>query len=380
MGRVNYDIAIIGGGVMGAALANHAMELFPNCFVAILEKNTLPGLGASGNNSGVLHSPFQQKPDSLKAKFATRGRMLASKFAKENGVGLLETGMVIAVPSSEMRHPSFWGEGAASMWKLFRRGKSHDMDFNILTGIGVKKIEPNIHAAGGVFIPSVSVIDSPQFVRALAARAQKNGAHFFYENEVKAICFNGDSTLIDTAHMNIRAKAIINAAGLYADDIANLAFRKELYRQYPWSGEYYEVINPEKKNLVSRLVYPVVSPKYPGKGIHLGPRPDGSLFLGPNARPMPSKTFDHENRSPKDEFLKIANAFGLGLEPDDLAWRGVGIRPTLSPTGEEKDFHIKVDSFYPFFLNYIGIASPGISSAMALAEYGINLIRVQNIL
>lgn len=364
-----YDIVIIGAGVAGAAIARRAAEIFPHHSIAVLERNVRAGLETSSKNSGVLHSGFHQKPNSLKARFAKMGHVLARDFARENSVPLLETGMLITVPSSEMRHPSLWYEGSASMYNLFRRGKKHGIDFEILTNIGIKKLEPNIHGALGVFIPGVSVIDSRQFVQTLATHAEKAGVHFFYGNIVEDIHFEKNRTIITTAQADICATVVINAAGLYADDIGNLALGYERYKQYPWRGEYYEVINPEKKNLVQRLVYPVVSSNHPGKGVHFGPRPDGRLFLGPNAKRVPSKTFYDEDRTPKEEFLKIANSFGVCLEPEDIEWSYAGIRPKTSDQAEEDDFHIGINSRNPLFISLIGIESPGISSGMALAKF-----------
>jgi L-2-hydroxyglutarate oxidase LhgO len=364
-----YDIAIIGAGVVGVALGWRAKEFFPYCSVAVFEKNASAGLETSARNSGVLHSGFHQEPGSLKAKFARYGHILARDFAEENNVPLLESGMLIAAPSSEMRNPRVLREGAASMWNLFSRGREHGIDFNVLTSRGIKKLEQNIHAAAGVFIPSVSVVDSKCFVKTLEEQAKKEGVGFFYENKIEDIRLEKNYAVIVTPHMEVRAKAVINAAGLYADNIANLALKEERYRQYPWRGEYYEVINSEKKNLVSRLVYPVVSHNHPGKGIHFGPRPDGRLFLGPNARRVPSKTFYTEDRTPKEDFLRVANAFGVGLEPDDIGWSYSGIRPKLSDTNKEDDFHIGIDSVHPLLINLVGIESPGFSSGIALAKY-----------
>ncbi len=365
-----YDVAIIGAGTMGAATALRMAEVFPSRSIAVLERHRAPGLETSSKNSGVLHSGFHQEPNSWKARFAKMGYVLAHDFAKENNVPLLdECGMVIAVPSSEIRRPRIVYEGTASLWHLLRRGKKHGIDFEVLTGIGIKKLEPNINAAAGVFIPSVSVIDSLRFVQALECEAVYSGVRFFYENEIKDIRFEGNRTIIETTKMEVHAKVLINAAGLYADDIANMALGEKRYLQYPWRGEYYKVINPEKRNLVSRLVYPVVSSKHPGKGIHFGPRPDGSLFLGPNAKRVPSKTFYNEDPSPKEEFLRVANAFGVELEPDDIEWSHSGIRPKRSDTEREDDFHIGIDSLRPLLINYMWVESPGISSSMAFAKY-----------
>lgn len=375
-----YDIAIIGAGVVGSAFAYSATKIFPGRSVAVFEKKTDSGLETSARNSGVLHSGFHQAPRSLKARFAKTGHILARKFAEENGVPLLPCGMLIAIPSLGIRHLSLWCEGSVSMWHLFRRGKSHDIKFDILTNIGIKKYEPNICAMAGVFIPSVSVIDSKKFVKALACSAISNGAHFYYRNKVRDIQLEKDHTLIVTTYREIHARVVINAAGLYADEIGNLALKKQHYRQYPWRGEYYEVINPEKRDLVKRLVYPVVRSSHPGKGIHFSPRPDGRLFLGPNARGIPSKTFYEEDCTPKGEFLNVAKAFGVRLGSEDIEWSYSGIRPKLSNTPKEDDFLISVDSHVPVFINLMGIESPGLSSAMELAKYTLTREPVREIL
>ncbi len=375
-----YDIAIIGAGVVGAALACFAIKKYPNCSVVVFEKNNAPGLETSSRNSGVLHSGFHQKQGSLKAHFAKLGSVMAQKFALKHNVPLLRCGMLIAVPFSSLWNPKLALEEGASFFNLLKRARNHDITYKFLTGFGIKKLEPHIHATFGIFLPEVCVIDSGYFTETLEEVARKDGAHFFFENTVSDIRICKNHTLIVTDKMEVCAKVVINAAGLHADDIANLALRKEKYQQYPWRGEYYEVINPEKRKLINGLVYPVVPASYPGKGMHFGPRPDGRLFLGPNAVRVATKTSYNENHTPKKPFLDIAKKFLPCLEEEDITWSHSGIRPKISDTPKEDDFIIAVDSHDPVFVNLIGIESPGISSAMALARHVLDFSEIRRAL
>jgi len=123
------------------------------------------------------------------------------------------------------------------------------------------------------------------------------------------------------------------------------------------------------------LVYPAVSKKSPSKGIHFSPRTDGRLFIGPNARSVPAKDYYEEDKTPVEVFLKHAIKYLPCLTKDDLVWAYSGIRAKITPDAEESDFIINVDSISPTFVNLIGIESPGLASAMAIAEYVHELLK-----
>lgn len=364
------DVCIIGAGVVGCAIARDISEKTQKT-VAIVEKNACAGEETSSKNSGVLHTGFHQKPGSLKAQLSFRGSGKAILYAYRKGIPILHTGMLIAIPKGWL-----W-EGLLKEWKallhLLARGRAQKTNFSFVTEKNIREREPYIRASCGIFIPDVWVIDSAAFVHALLRDAVTNGAAVHYKNPVIAILADASHYIVTTERMKIRARVLINAAGLYADTIANLALGEKRYVQYPWRGEYYEIVT-EKKNLVRGLVYPAMPSSSAGKGIHFSPRPDGRMYLGPNATYIGEKTDSDTHKTPPENFLAVAKKFLPCLEEKDLRWAYAGIRPKLSQTPREDDFIISVDTREPTLINCIGIESPGLSASVAIAEYVSNLL------
>jgi L-2-hydroxyglutarate oxidase LhgO len=167
---------------------------------------------------------------------------------------------------------------------------------------------------------------------------------------------------------------VINAAGLYADDIAALALHDKRYTIRPLRGEYYELITPEKKNLIGRLVYPALPPHATGKGIHFSPRPNGQMFVGPNEVAVQHKTDYTTRKTPPGVFIEALQKFFPALEECDLQWAYSGIRPcVMSGDGCKSDFIVSVDRQAPPLINLVGIESPGLSAALALARHVADL-------
>lgn len=376
-----YDVVIIGAGALGCALAyelksEHWMK---DLSVAVVEKNSRSGMGVSSKASGVLHPGIHHHPKSLKAVLAQTGSRRAYQFATDNGVPVVRDGshrhgMVIAIASADLKH-GLWKESSL-LWRLWRNGKKQELHFSTLTSYGIKKLEPAIHAAAGIYIPDVWVIEPEAFVSALEARARmRPHTDFFFNHAVMDISIQNGMYVVTTPHQTFKTAVLINAAGLYADEIANMALRKEKYQHMLLRGEYYEIVNPAKKNLVHRLVYPAVPPNYPGKGIHFSPRPDGRMLLGPNTVLVKNKNDYETNKTPASVFLDAANKFLLPdcrLIETDVTWSYSGIRPKLS-VHHEDDFIISVDNTDPVLVNLIGIDSPGLSAAMEIGTYVCNL-------
>jgi glycerol-3-phosphate dehydrogenase len=227
-------------------------------------------------------------------------------------------------------------------------------------------------------IPSVCVIDALAFVQALRADAENTGSTFAFNNRVVDI--DGDSTsyLVTTDRTRIRATCLINAAGLYADDIASLALHTSKYTIRPLRGEYYEVISPEKKGLIGRLVYPALPRQATGKGIHFSPRPNGQLFLGPNEFAVLDKADYTSRKTPPDMFIETLQKFLPVLNERDLRWAYSGIRPcVMTGQGCKSDFIVSADREDPPLVNLIGIESPGLSAALALARHVTDLPCIQ---
>ncbi|MBI4158468.1 MAG: NAD(P)/FAD-dependent oxidoreductase [Candidatus Yanofskybacteria bacterium] len=364
-----YDVIIIGAGVIGCAIAREVSIRHSNYKVVVLEKLGDVGLETSHLNSGVLHSGFHQNPKFLKSQLAREGSRIAVDYMVSKELSVLRCGMLIALSGQSIVGAL---EEIPSLVNMAKRGFNKDLKVKFLTSFGVKKLEPNLKSWGGIFIPEVAVIDSTHFVRALYCDALENGVNFRLNSCVTGIDVLTDSYLVYTDSGCVSGKVIINAAGLYADEVSDMAGIGG-YKLYPWRGEYYEVVGV-KRELIKRLVYPVHPSHYPGKGIHFSPRIDGRLFIGPNARFVPSKSYYSEDKTDVSVFVKQIKRFCPNISGCDLKWAYSGIRPTLSSVSGELDFIIKVDRLRPKLINLIGIDSPGLSASMAIAKHVCGLL------
>ncbi|MEK7138989.1 MAG: FAD-dependent oxidoreductase [Patescibacteria group bacterium] len=360
------DIAILGGGVVGNATALEASVVFPNRRIIVYEKNSTVGLEASGRNSGVLHTGFHHPAGSLKEKLANQGSKIVRKYVQIRKVPILQCGMLVVVPTFSSIGSAFSNLGILK--SLCLNGKRQNVNFIVLGKKGVKKLEPNVEALAGLFLPDVAVIDFVAYVKALFYDAKSRGVEFFFDTKVEQVVPDGDEFVIND---KFRAKAVVNCAGIYADAIASLCGLK--YQQYPVRGEYYQIIGPKKK-IVSRLVNPAVPPGNSSKGIHFSPRTDGKMFLGPSYKILGDKENYEGDKTPPEIFVKSVRSFVPDIGVDDLRWASSGIRAKLS-TDSDPDFIIRLDMTRPALVNNIGIGSPGLSASMAIAEMNCRLLK-----
>jgi glycerol-3-phosphate dehydrogenase len=238
--------------------------------------------------------------------------------------------------------------------------------------------EPNLRASCGIIIPSVCVIDSLAFVQSLKTDSEANGVEFAFNNRVIGIEDEAAAYTVLTDRQKIRTASLINAAGLHADDIAALALSYNKYSIRPLRGEYYELITSSKKRLIGRLVYPALPPQATGKGIHFSPRPNGQFFVGPNEVPVNDKADYTSEKTPPGVFTEALRKFLPVLDESDLRWAYSGIRPCVMIGPQKKsDFIVTVDRESPLLINLVGIESPGLSAAMALARYVSDLPSIQ---
>jgi L-2-hydroxyglutarate oxidase LhgO len=341
-----------------------------------LEQRERAGEETSSRNSGVLHSGIHEHPGSLKARLAGEGSALAVSYAIQHGIPLLKTGMVIAFSWQDVRR-GLWRE-VSTLRRLWVNAWKSNIRVSLLTPRRLAALEPNLHNCAGLFIPSVCVIDSMAFVQALRADAVATGAEFAFNNRVIDIDVAPASCLVTTDRMRLRTTCLINAAGLYADDIACLALHAKKYTISPLRGEYYELVSSENKSLVGRLVYPALPRQATGKGIHFSPRPNGQLFVGPNEVAVHDKADYTSRKTPPGMFIETLQKFLPALNERDLRWGYSGIRPCLT-TGDgcKSDFIVSTDNEDPLLVNLIGIESPGLSAALALARHVIDLPSIQ---
>ena len=373
-----YDVCIVGAGVVGCAIAK---ELTHRRWdrplrVVVIELHDRVAEETSGRNSGVLHSGIHEDPHSLKGQLAREGSALAVSYASERGIPLLRTGMVIAISWEDVRR-GLWREVSA-LRRFLVNARKTNTPISFVSPLGLRAWEPNLRACCGIVIPSISVIDPLAFVQSLKTDSEATGAEFAFNNRVIGIDQEAASYIVTTDRQRIQAGCLINAAGLNADDIAALALRYKKYTICPVRGEYYELVTPDKRSLIRRLVYPALPPQATGKGIHFSPRPNGQLFVGPNEIAIQDKTDYTTHKTPPGVFVEALQKFLPALEEGDLEWAYSGIRPcVITSTGRKSDFIIAVDRENPPLINLIGIESPGLSAALAIAKHVAELLRIQ---
>jgi glycerol-3-phosphate dehydrogenase len=373
-----YDVCIVGAGVVGCAIARELTHRRWNTplRVVVLEQHDRVGEETSSRNSGVLHSGIHEHPCSLKGQLAREGSSLAVSYALQHAIPLLRTGMVIAISWEDVRR-GLWRE-VSMLRRLWVNARKTNIRVSFVTPSRLREWEPNLRTCAGIIIPSVSVIDSLAFVQSLRTESEATGAEFVFNNRVIGIDEDASAYVVTTDRQRIRAACLINAAGLHADDVAALALHNKKYTIYPLRGEYYELVTPEKKGLIGRLVYPALPPHATGKGIHFSPRPNGQLFVGPNEVAIQDKADYTSGKTPPGVFVEALQKFLPALDQRDLRWAYSGIRPCVMTSDRRKsDFIVSVDREDPPLINLVGIESPGLSAALAFARYVGDLPCVQ---
>jgi len=358
-----FDVCIIGAGIVGCAITRELAQR--NLSVALVEKHTTFCQETSGHNSNVIHSGFHEIPGTLKSRLTLEGSRQILEYAERHSIQLLRTGMLIAIPSGSIS-AGLWKETGALL-HLWRQGRRQNLSFRfVITHAGVRKIAP-IHALGGIFIPSVCVIDVPGLARTFLQQAESAGAQMFFGSEVGRIAVDDTNHLVQTTSTELKARVLVNAAGLRAHEVSVLAggpaYDMEFIR-----GDYYELVGGISRWNIRTLVYPAMPPLARSKGIHFGPRTDGRLYLGPSATPV-------SQEPDKELFLEAARKFLPDIREEDLQWAYCGIRPKRSANIGTSDFGIQLDRATPPLINLIGIDSPGLSASMAIAHRVAEVIR-----
>ncbi|WP_156727292.1 L-2-hydroxyglutarate oxidase [Streptomyces apocyni] len=266
------DVLVVGGGIVGLSTAYALSRAVPGTRVTVLEKEAGPARHQTGRNSGVIHSGVYYRPGSLKADFAVRGAAELVKFCAEYGIPHAVTGkLIVATDRAELPR----------LHALVQRGRENGIPVRELGPAQIAEYEPQVRGLAGIHVGTTGVCD---FAAVAAQLAETSGADIRYGAEVTAIDRRPDrGVAVRTADGAVlRARVLVNCAGLYCDRLARLAGDDPGMRIVPFRGEYYELTRPE---LVRGLVYPVPDPAFPFLGVHLTRGIDGTVHLGPNAVP-----------------------------------------------------------------------------------------------
>jgi L-2-hydroxyglutarate oxidase LhgO len=268
-------IGVIGGGILGAAVARHLLSERPDDQVTVLEKEDRLAAHQTGRNSGVVHAGLYYVPGSLKARLCRRGMGLLREFCAEHGLAYRRCGKVLVALDDAER---------ARLDRIHERALANGVPgVRPLTPGQLREIEPHVRGVAGLHSPETAIVDFAAVTRRLAADAEARGAKILTGAEVTGIRQDDGTVEIATATGERHEfDKVIVCAGLQSDRVARLAGDGADPRIVPFRGEYY-LLRPERRDLVRGLVYPVPDPRYPFLGVHLTLRVDGEVLVGPNA-------------------------------------------------------------------------------------------------
>ncbi|MEZ5117771.1 MAG: L-2-hydroxyglutarate oxidase [Candidatus Nanopelagicales bacterium] len=265
------DVVVVGGGIVGLAVADALLARDPDLTVRVLEKEPRLAAHASGRNSGVLHAGFYYSPDSLKARLTRRGNVLLHAFCEEAGVAVRRCGKVV-VARSEDELPA--------LAQLLRRGEANGVPLERVDEQGLRELEPRaVTHRAAIWSPTTSVADPAAVVEALAARVRARGG----DVRLGVAVVGAAPGLVRTTTGTIAAGHVVNTAGLYADRLASWFGQCDDYVMLPFKGLYWYADLPP--GWLTRHVYPVPDPRNPFLGVHLTVTVDGRVKVGPTAIP-----------------------------------------------------------------------------------------------
>lgn len=385
------DVAIVGGGIVGLATARALRERAPHARLAILEKEPKLASHQTGHNSGVIHSGIYYRPGSAKARLCVEGKHLMLEFCEKHGIRVDRCGKVI-VATTDAELPR--------LHSLYERGRANGVPVELIDPARLREFEPHAKALSAIWSSSTAIVDYGEVADAIARDLQAGGVAIETGARVTAIARVSDGVEIAAGRLSVRAKRLVNCAGLYSDAVARLAGAKTEVRIIPFRGEYY-MLRAERRALVRGLIYPVPDPEFPFLGVHLTRTVHGEVEAGPNAvfafaregyrfgRVSPRElaatlayrgfwrmarrywrmgTFEMYRSLSKRAFVRALQRLVPDLRPEDVERGGAGVRAqAVSPDGSlVDDFRIVAEADAIHVLN---APSPAATASLAIGRH-----------
>lgn len=348
------DVIIIGGGVIGCGIARELSKY--ELRTLLLEKTADLCNGQSKANTAIVHGGYDAKPGTLKAKFNILGNPMFDKLCKELHVPFERNGSLVV---------SYFKEDDPKLEALLQRGKLNGCpDLRIVEHEELMNMEPalNPEVSKALFVPTGGIVCPYELTVAFAENAAHNGVEFLREAEVTSVLKNPTGTWqVQSTAGSFEARAVINCAGLYADEINNMV-SNDRFRITPRRGEYY-LVDKKYAYAFHSAIFPV--PSKMGKGILVARTVDGTILIGPSAEDIHDKL---DTRTTGEGLKKV-------LEGAKHTWKNIPIRDFITNFSglrahcDRDDFVIGEPIDAPLFFNAAGIESPGLSSAPAIAVY-----------
>jgi len=366
------NVLIVGGGVVGCAIAEALSRRWTDIF--LVEKNPKLGMATSSRNSGVIHSGIYYPTNSWKARHCVAGNRMTKEFCARYNVPHRTTGKLVVAKDAQ-EEPELAG--------LKKKGEENGVEGLRLIDAGeIHAQEPHIRGYAALEVPSTGICLSEELVHAYARVAEGRGANLVSHARVVALEPKKDSVQVtlrigdeeQSEEETIAASCVVNAAGLYSDEIAQLLGPRP-WKIYPVRGEYCEIRGP-RAELIRNLVYPLPHHDQLTLGAHFTKTLWGTTLVGPTAAYVEGKENYERDRLAIAEFAADAKTMLPEIEERDLQLGYSGLRPKLKAPGEKgiADFVIEPDREVPRVIHLLGIESPGLTAAPAIAEHVAELV------
>ncbi len=396
MDSQNYNIVIVGAGIIGLATAMTLAKEYPRYKIAVLEKDVDVALHQTGHNSGVIHAGIYYAPGTQKANFCSVGGRLLREFCDDHDIEYEMCGkLIVAINDEEIPR----------LEDLFQRGTANGAEGLEMVGQErLRELEPYAAGVKAIYSPNTGIVDFKRVSDAYAIEYRENGGDLFTNTAVHNISKRGGKIILETSRGEIETERVINCAGLHADSVARMMGVDPGLRIVPFRGEYFS-IKPEKEHMVKGLIYPVPNPSMPFLGVHFTKRITGGVEAGPNAvlamaREGYKKTdfnfkdimgmftfpgfwkmsatywkigVDEQYRSlRKSVFLKSLQTLMPDIQMEDLAEPGGGVRAqAVDKSGNLlQDFAI---SETENAIHVLSAPSPGATSSLTISRYIVDM-------
>lgn len=357
-----FDLAIIGGGVTGTALAYRMAHFRLN--TVLLEKQSDVCFGVSKANSGIVHGGFHYSAEkTLKGKLELRGNRMFDELSRDLGVPFRRCGILVA---------AFQPDQMETVLKLYHQGVDNGVPgIELCDAARMRELEPKLNESvcGGLYAPGGGVVEPYVMVFAMVHASQENGLTLRTEFELKQAQWNGDHWhIVSSDGQTVNARYAVNAAGLFADEVSR-AFGAEEFKIIPRKGEEY-LLDRFSAARPSKVIFPV--PSAHSKGVLVIPTAGGTTMIGPTADVVDDKDDTGTTEANRTKIFSLAKNMVSGISERDLITSFSGSRPVLD--GKE-DFYIGSSGKVPHFIQAAGIQSPGLTASPAIAEMIAGLLQ-----